>query len=492
MPGQYVVALDLGTTGNRAIAFSKEGRIAASAYAEFSQKYPKPAWVEQDPLEILQSTMQSLKAVAKKIGVNSIVTIGITNQRETTIIWNKNTGQPIYNAIGWQCRRTTAECHALKDKSDWIKQKTGLFPDPYFSATKIQWLLDNVPQARAKAEAGELLFGTVDTWILWNLSKQKHHYTEASNASRTMLFNIVTAKWDRELLKLFNIPQNLLPEVKDSAADFGVLESSILGKEIPITGILGDQQAALFAQGGWDDKVVKNTYGTGLFVVTTTDHKIPPSGKLINTIAWQQKGKITYALEGSIFTGGSAIQWLRDGLKIIDNATETEAIAKTLTDNEGVYFVPALVGLGAPYWDPDARGMFLGLTRGSKRSHMVRATLESLAYQTRDVIEEINKICPEKNLTVLRVDGGAIKNNFLMQFQADILGLKVERPEVAETTAFGAAGIAGIYAGFWTEAEFLKARHIESSFNPSMPVAEQTKYYKKWQQAVLKSLKWAE
>ncbi len=487
---KVILAIDLGTTGNRVIAFSKDGRIVARAYYEFPQIFPEPGWVEQDPREIWRTTLKALHDVVGQVGVENVEAIGLTNQRETTILWERATGKPVYNAIVWQCRRTAAMCDALREYEPQIKRKTGLFLDPYFSATKIRWILDHVSGAQEKAEAGALAFGTVDTWILWQLTAGAVHATEPSNASRTLLFNIHTLAFDDDLLKLFGIPRPLLPEVKPSGGAFGTTTRALLGKSIPVTGILGDQQAAFFAHGGWEPGVVKNTYGTGLFVVTSTGRTVPDSGKLVNTIAWQLDGETTYALEGSIFVGGAAIQWLRDGLKILESAAESEELAVSLSDNEGVYFVPALTGLGAPYWDPEARGTFLGLTRGTTRAHFARAALEALAYQTRDVIEEMVKATGGQNLKKLAVDGGASKNNFLLQFQSDILNIPVERPQVVETTAFGAAGVAGLTAGFWDRDAFLRARKIDRIFSPRMKAEDRERFYARWKKAVQRALKW--
>ncbi len=442
---KVILAIDLGTTGNRVIAFSQQGEIIASAYYEFPQIYPKPAWVEHDPEAIWATTSKALNEVTEKVGKNNILAIGITNQRETTILWNKKTGNPIYNAIVWQCRRTAKMCQDLKSYAPLIKEKTGLFLDAYFSATKIKWILDNVPTDN------DTIFGTVDSWILWKLTGV--HATDVSNASRTMLFNIHTLDYDDELLKLFGVPRHLLPEVQDSDSDFGG----------GIVAILGDQQAALYGQGA-----IKNTYGTGLFLVANTGDKIPKTDKLINTIAWKIKGKVSYALEGSVFVGGSAVQWLRDGLQIIEKSGDTEALMAQ--DNGGVYFVPALVGLGAPYWNPDARGLITGLTRGTTRGHIIRATLESMAYQTRDVIEAM-----DQKFDTLCVDGGASANNFLMQFQADILNMTVERPKILESTAFGVARLAGVEPG---------ARKIDRVFKPSMSERQRKELYDDWKKAI--------
>ncbi len=489
---KVILAIDLGTTGNRVIAFSREGKILARSYYEFPQIFPKPGWVEHNPADIWQTTLKALHDVVGEIGIEHIEAIGITNQRETTILWDRTTGKPVYNAIVWQCRRTASLCDALREHEPQVKQRTGLFLDPYFSATKIKWILDHVTGARQKAEAGQLAFGTVDTWILWNLTGGKVHATEPSNASRTLLFNLHTLQFDEELLRLFDVPPAILPEVKPSGSEFGTTTTDLLGRSVPVTGILGDQQAAFFAHGGWEPGVVKNTYGTGLFVVTSTGQNIPDSGKLVNTVAWQLEGEVTYALEGSIFIGGAAIQWLRDGLKILDSAAESEALAKSIPDNEGVYFVPALAGLGAPYWDPSARGTFLGLTRGTGRAHLARAALEALAYQTRDVVEEMKAATGMPYLKKLAVDGGASKNNFLMQFQADVLNVAVERPQIVETTAFGAAGVAGMTTGLWDRDAFLRARKVDRVFQPQMKAEERERTYARWKEAVERALNWAE
>jgi glycerol kinase len=487
---KVILAIDLGTTGNRVIAFSKTGRILASVYYQFPQIFPRPAWVEHNPQDIWSTTLKALKEVSSKVGAENIVGIGITNQRETSILWNKKSGLPLYNAIVWQCRRTTEMCKKYKIHAKLIKDKTGLFLDPYFSATKIKWMIDNVPLIKSQIKTGNVMFGTVDSWILWNLTGGQVHATDPSNASRTMLFNIKTGEYDNELLDLFDIPEGILPTVKDSAGLFGYTKKSLLNAEIPIMGILGDQQASLFAHGGLESDTIKNTYGTGLFLVASTKAKIPKSEKLINTIAWRCFGKTEYAIEGSVFVGGAAIQWLRDGLRIIKNASESEDLARPLRSNEGVYFVPALVGLGAPHWDPDARGLIIGITRSTTPANIALAALESLAYQTRDVVEAIKESLPDQHYKTLKVDGGASKNNILMQFQADILNMSVERPAITDSTAFGIAGIAGIAADFWTQKEFLKARTIEQHFLPTMADPERDEKYSKWKDAVSRSLNW--
>ncbi len=490
MNRKIVVALDLGTTGNRAIAFAKDGTVAAKSYYEFSQIFPQPGWVEHDPMEIVSTTFRALKEVLAEVGAENVAAIGITNQRETTILWDRASGKPVYNAIVWQCRRTADICGKLKGKRNFLKKRTGLFLDPYFSATKIKWILDRVPGVRERAERGEICFGTVDSWILWHLTGGKVHATEPSNASRTLIFNIKTLKFDSALLKIFNIPPRVLPEVRDSDALFGATDPKITGQAIPVTGILGDQQAALFAHAGWEKGVVKNTYGTGLFVMTVVKEKIPNPKRLISTVAWKLRGKTEYAVEGSVFMGGAVIQWLRDNLKIIEKASDSEAIAGGLADNQGVYFVPALQGLGAPYWDPEARGLIIGLSRKISQAGIIRAAVESMAYQTRDVIEAMRREAGLK-FNLLRVDGGAVRDDFLMQFQADILGLPVERPAMPEKTALGAAGVAGISSGVWTVEEFRKMMKIDCVFQPAMKPSVRESCYRKWQEAVKRSLKWA-
>ncbi len=487
---KYVLAIDLGTTGNRVIAFNKKGEIVSKSYYEFPQIFPKPGWVEHNPEDIWQTTRKAFLDVIDEVGVDNIDSIGITNQRETTVLWNKDTGKPIYNAIVWQCRRTKDICDSFSEYKEFIRERTGLFLDPYFSATKIKWIIDNVKGVKEDIKKGKIIFGTIDSWILWKLTNGKVHATESGNASRTLLVNIETGEYDKELLKLFDIPLSILPEIKDSGTIFGYTDKSLCGKEIPIAGILGDQQASLFAHGGWRKGIVKNTYGTGLFLMTGTGNKLYKSKKLLNTIGWKINNKITYALEGSVFIGGAVIQWLRDGLQILKKASESEKMALTYKENEGVYFVPALAGLGAPYWDPSARGIIIGITRGTTREHIVRAALESIAYQTRDVVEEMKKVVSDINFTKLGVDGGASQNNFLMQFQADILNMEIERPYIIETTGFGAAGIAGVTTSFWTKEEFLNSRKIEKVFIPEMEENKRDYYYKKWKDAVSRAIKW--
>lgn len=486
---KLIMALDSGTTSNRCILFDKKGTIVSMAQKEFPQYFPQPGWVEHDPEEIWQTQLSVARMAMEKVGAQAedIAAIGITNQRETTIVWEKKTGRPICNAIVWQCRRTSEFCDSLKEKglSDMIRSKTGLPIDAYFSGTKLRWILDNVKGAREKAEAGELLFGTVDTWLIWRLTGGKVHATDYSNASRTMLFNIHTLDWDEEILKLLDIPRKMLPQVKASSGLFGYTDSDLFGGEIPIAGAAGDQQAALFGQTCFEKGEAKNTYGTGCFMLMNTG-KTPVSSKngLITTIAWGIGDKVSYALEGSVFVAGAAIQWLRDELKLIENAPQSEYFALQAEDNGGCYVVPAFTGLGAPYWDQYARGAILGLTRGVNKCHVVRATLESLAYQTCDVLDAMQQDS-ETPLKTLRVDGGACANNFLMQFQADVIGRNVQRPVCIETTALGAAYLAGLAVGYWSNLEEIRRNWgISREFEPSMQTAEAKRLMKGWHKAV--------
>lgn len=480
---KVVLAFDLGTTGNRVVAYSKNGDMIASSACEFPQIFPRPGWVEHNPFDILNTTFKAAGDVIAKVGIENIECVGITNQRETAVLWDSETGEPVCNAIVWQCRRTRQICDELKSHSKEIRSKTGLFLDPYFSATKIKWILENIPGAKTLAKSGRLLFGTVDTWLLWNLTGKKIHATDPSNASRTLCFNIHDNKFDDGLLGLFGVPKNILPEVRESAGDFGAIDKKIFGRELPITAVLGDQQASLFAQVGLVKGGVKNTYGTGLFLMMMCGEKPVESKNLITTVAWRLDGKTYYALEGSVFVGGSALQWLRDGLQIIKDASDSEGLGLKVPSNEGVYFVPALQGLGAPYWKPDARGIIVGLTRGTRREHIVRAALEAIAYQTRDVVQEMDEI-EGVSVKRLTVDGGAAKNNFLMQFQSDILGIPVERVANTEMTALGVAGMSGIYAGFWTNSEFEKVKKIDKVFEPKMKANLREQYYREWKNTV--------
>lgn len=494
---KYILALDQGTTSSRAILFNRNHEIAGISQKEFSQIYPKPGWVEHDPMEILSTQIEVARNVIKKAGVSpkEIDSIGITNQRETTILWDRNTGKPIYNAIVWQCRRTSQLCEDLKNKGyeELIRSKTGLVIDAYFSGTKIKWLLENIKDAKEKAKKGEILFGTVDSWLLYNLTWGKVHATDYTNASRTMLFNIHSLNWDEEILSILGIPKKLLPIVHPSSYVFGFTSKNYFGEEIPIGGVAGDQQAALFGQNCFKEGMAKNTYGTGSFLLMNTG-EIPYESKhgLITTIAWGIEDKIHFALEGSVFITGAAIQWLRDGLKIINSASETEKLARKVRDNNGIYFVPAFVGVGAPYWDMYARGLIIGITRDTKREHIVRAALEAIAYETREVIESMEKDSGIK-LKSLRVDGGAVSNNFLMQFQSDILGVPVHKPSVSELTALGASNFAGLATGFYENlAEISRHYKIKKVYKPIMDAKNREKLYSEWKKAVLRALKWKE
>ncbi len=498
MEKKYILALDQGTTSSRAVLFDHNGEIVKIAQSEITQYYPKSGWVEHDPMEIWGSQSGVAREVLETAGIRpeEIAAIGITNQRETTIVWDKKTGKPIYNAIVWQCRRTAKICDDLKSRGleDYVRDNTGLIIDAYFSGTKIKWILDNVEGAREKAENGELLFGNVDTWLIWNLTRGKVHVTDYSNASRTMIYNIKDLKWDEKMLQELNIPMSMLPEVKQSSEVYGTTDIQTFGgANIPIAGIAGDQHAALFGQTCFKAGMAKNTYGTGCFMLMNTGEEMVSSKNgLLTTIAWGVNGKVEYALEGSIFVAGALIQWLRDELRILSDAKDSEYFATKVDDNNGVYIVPAFVGLGAPYWDMYARGTIVGLSRGSNRNHIIRASLEAIAYQVKDVLkamEEDSKL----ELTSLKVDGGAVDNNFLMQFQADILDVIVERPKITETTALGAAYLAGLAVGFWKDKEELKEKwSVNKVFKPNMEKEEKERLYKGWKKAVGRSLKWEE
>ncbi|WP_372941347.1 glycerol kinase GlpK [Shewanella sp.] len=485
---KFIVALDQGTTSSRAIVFDHQVNIVAVAQREFTQHYPQAGWVEHDPMEIWSSQSSVLVEVLTRAGIGrqDVAAIGITNQRETTIVWSKRTGKPIYNAIVWQCRRSQSICQQLKAQGaeDMVRQKTGLVLDPYFSASKIKWILDNVDGARELAQAGDLLFGTVDTWLVWKLTQGEVHVTEPTNASRTMLFNIHTQKWDLELLELFDIPLAMLPEVKPSCAIYGYTE--LTGNHVPVAGMAGDQQSALFGQLCIEPGMAKNTYGTGCFLLMNTGEKaVESTHGLLTTVAIGADAKVNYAIEGSVFMGGAVIQWLRDELGLITDACDTQYFAEKVDDTNGVYLVPAFVGLGAPYWDADARGAIIGLTRGANRNHIIRAALEAIAYQSRDVLDAMSKDS-DVPLTEIRVDGGAVANDFLMQFQADITGAKVIRPTVTETTAMGAAFLAGLAVGVWRSTDELKSMlSTESVFTSNMPHEHRAKIYAGWKQAVL-------
>ncbi len=498
MTKNYILALDQGTTSSRAILFDRSGKCAGKAQKEFTQIYPQAGWVEHNAMEIWATQIGVAREVVEATGVpaEEIAAIGITNQRETTIIWEKATGKPIHNAIVWQCRRTAAICDELKAAGleTYVRENTGLVIDAYFSGTKVKWLLDHVPGARDRAERGELLFGNVDTWLIWNLTRGAAHVTDYSNASRTMLFNIRTQGWDERILTALDIPASLLPEVKPSSAVYGQTDPSFFGNaRIPIAGDAGDQQAALFGQACFTPGMAKNTYGTGCFMLMNTGNTpVPSRNGLLTTIAWGVDGKVEYALEGSIFMAGAAVQWLRDEMKLVENAAQSEELASAVPDANGVYVVPAFVGLGAPYWDMYARGTIVGLTRGANRNHIVRATLESIAYQTRDVLQAMQD---DSGITLraLKVDGGAVVNNFLMQFQADILGVPVERPQVAETTALGAAFLAGLAVGFWKSKEEIAAQYgVDQTFIPSMAAEVRQTRYVGWTKAVQRARAWAE
>ncbi len=489
---KYIVALDQGTTSSRSVIINDSGEIIAMNQQEFQQIFPKSGWVEHDPLEILETQLTTLKKVIKETNIKAseIVGIGITNQRETTVVWNKKTGKPIYNAIVWQDKRTANICENLKEKGleNHVRKTTGLVIDSYFSATKINWILNNIDGAKADAEKGNLLFGTIDTWLLWNLTNGAIHATDYSNASRTMLYDIKNLKWDETLLKELKIPFAILPEVKPSSHHFGNYELD--GVQIPIAGIAGDQQAALFGQACFTKGEAKNTYGTGCFMLMNTGEKLEYSKNgLLTTIAWGINNKVYYALEGSVFVAGSAIQWLRDGLQIINDAKESEALAKEVKEDNPVYVVPAFAGLGAPYWDMYARGAVFGLTRDTGKNHLIKATLDSLAYQTKDILDVMQKDS-EVKLTSLKVDGGACANSYLMQFQADILNTEVERPEIIETTIMGAAYLAGICVGLWKQEDILDRRKINKTFIPTFQEEKREKLYTKWQKAVERTKDW--
>ncbi|WP_162053197.1 glycerol kinase GlpK [Pontibacter pamirensis] len=493
---QYLLALDQGTTSSRAIVFNQQGKVVTDAQRDFEQKFPKPGWVEHDPMEIWTSQAAVATEAMMKAGLSAhqVAGIGITNQRETTILWDRNTGEPLYNAIVWQDRRTSAYCNELKErgKSELVREKTGLIIDAYFSATKVKWILDHVAGAREKAAKGEVCFGTVDSWLIWKLSDGNTHCTDSTNASRTMLYNIHKQQWDQELLDLFDIPATILPEVKSSSEVVGTTSGRIFSAKIPIAGIAGDQQAALFGQLCMEKGMAKTTYGTGCFLVMNTgEQPVRSNNQLLTTIAWKLDGKVTYALEGSVFIGGAAIQWLRDGIKVIGHARESEGMATSLANNEGVYFVPALTGLGAPYWDQDARGAFFGITRGTTSAHFARAALESIAYQVHDVLRAMEKDSGVP-MRELKVDGGATENNFLMQFQTDILNCTVKRPKMRESTALGAAYLAGLAVGYWKDMAELKSLGQEADvFEPSMDAETAEKNLHFWHKAIERTRNWA-
>ena len=494
---RYIMALDQGTTSSRCILFDHDGKICSMAQREFRQIFPKPGWVEHDPMEIWSSQFGVAMEAMAQIGASAdeIAAIGITNQRETTILWDRVTGKPVYNAIVWQCRRTAdmIEKIVADGYTDMIREKTGLVPDPYFSASKIAWILENVPGVRERAEKGELCFGTVDTWLIYNLTRHKVHVTDYTNAARTMLFNIHTLAWDEELLKLFNIPASLLPDVKPSSTVYGHTDEAILGGEIPISGAAGDQQSALFGQCCFDPGDVKNTYGTGCFLLMNTGNEaILSRHGLVTTIAASLPGQVEYALEGSVFIGGAVIQWLRDEMREFNSAALSEKYAVSVADTDGVYLVPAFTGMGAPYWNPYAKGVMVGLTRGCKKEHFVRAALESIAFQTADLIWAMEDDLGKK-LTGLKVDGGASANNFLMQFQADLVNVEAYRPQIIETTALGAAYLAGLAVGFWKDKEEIRGSwQLGRSFAPAMDEEKRTALVRGWKRAVRCALAWAD
>ncbi len=495
---EYILALDQGTTSSRAILFDRSGKPVAVAQQEFRQIYPQPGWVEHDPEDIWRTQLETARAALAQAGVRAdqVTAIGVTNQRETTILWDRATGEPVYNAVVWQCRRTAPLCDQLKAEGfdTVIREKTGLVTDAYFSGTKLAWLLDHVPDVRARAERGELAFGTVDTFLLWRLSGGRLHVTDPSNASRTLLYNIHTGDWDDEILARLGIPRAVLPEVRPSSAVYGETDPALFGAPIPLAGDAGDQQAATFGQACFAPGMVKNTYGTGCFMLMNTGPRAVPSNNgLLTTIGWQvgDQDGLTYCLEGSVFIAGAAVQWLRDGLKIIQKSSEVEALARTVDDNGGVYFVPAFVGLGAPYWDAYARGTMVGLTRGTTAGHIARATLEAIAYQTRDVLEAM-RADTGLAIQVMRVDGGAAVNDLLMQFQADILGVPVQRPRVTETTALGAAYLAGLAVGFWKSPDEIAAQwSLDREYTPQMSADQRESLYARWQRAVERARGWA-
>jgi glycerol kinase len=494
-PG-YILAIDEGTTGTTSLLINADGQVVTKAYQEVHPLYPQPGWVEEDAEELFHKAIAGAHAAIQKNGIDIslIKGIGITNQRETTLVWDRHTGKPVTNAIVWQCRRTAAICEELKQKGyeKIIREKTGLVVDAYFSATKIRWILDHVPEGQKRAERGDLLFGTVDSWLVWNLTGGAVHITDFSNASRTMLFNIHTLQWDKELLSMLNIPAVVLPKVLPSSHVYGETIPNIFGVKIPICGIAGDQQSALFGQACYQVGNAKNTYGTGCFILLNTgDKAVASKNGLITTIAWGVGNKVTYALEGSVFVTGAAVQWLRDELKLISTAAESEAVANSVSDNGGVYIVPAFVGLGAPYWDMYARGTIIGITRGTNKGHIVRATLEAIAYQVRDVVDVMSKEAGIK-IQSLRVDGGGTGNSLLMQFQSDILGIPIELTAIPDTTALGAGYLAGLAVGVWQDMDEIARKHFTSRiFEPKMSADRREKLYHDWQRAVERSRNWA-
>ncbi|WP_034669478.1 glycerol kinase GlpK [Chryseobacterium populi] len=497
MSGKLILALDQGTTSSRAILFNHSGEIEYISQKSFEQIFPTPGWVEHDPNEIWSSQISVAAEIIAKAGISGleVAAIGITNQRETTVVWDRETGEPVYNAIVWQDRRTAKYCDSLKEEghADMIKEKTGLVLDAYFSATKLKWILDHVEGAREKAEAGKLCFGTVDTWLVWKLTRGKMFITDVSNASRTMLLNIHTLDWDNDLLQLFNIPRAILPEVKQSSEIYGETATTLFSTKIPIAGIAGDQQAALFGQMCTTPGMVKNTYGTGCFLLMNTGKEaVASKNNLLTTVAWKINGEINYALEGSVFVGGAAIQWLRDGLKLINTAEEINDLAQTVEDNGGVYFVPALTGLGAPYWDQYARGTIVGVTRGTTNGHIARATLEGIAFQVYDIVKAMEADSGRASLE-LRVDGGASASDLLMQIQSDLFGFKITRPKTLETTALGAAYLAGLAVGYWKNIDEIQSQWIiDKDFHPKLEKEKTDRMIHLWKKAVTRSQNWIE
>jgi glycerol kinase len=481
-----IVAIDLGTSGTRALAYTRDTRVVTMAYHEFPTDFPKPGWVEQDPDAIWDTTFRALREVLDKVGRERVACIGITNQRETTLLWERATGRALGPAIVWQDRRTEALCRSLSSSQKFVREKTGLLIDPYFSASKLLWRIQNDSSLAGAMADGKICFGTPDVWLLWKLTSGKVFATEPSNASRTLLFNLRSFSFDDDLLRLFSVPRAVLPDVRPSDSHFGDTDASITGVPIPIHGILGDQQAALLAQGAWHPGIVKNTYGTGLFLLTNTGTDVLMTEKLLSTVAWQRGPRVHYAIEGSVLMGGAILQWLRDQLKILPSYAEAESMAASVTENEGVYFVPALQGLGAPHWDAEARGTIVGLTRKTSRETLVRAALEAMAYQSRDVVDAMAGALG-RPIERLRVDGGASKNQFLMQFQSDVLGIPIERPSDVETTALGAAAIAGLGAGIWSESELLPYLKPEAVFQPKLGETERQTLYAGWTAAVQKA-----
>jgi len=492
----YILALDQGTTSSRALLFDREGKVRGVAQKEFTQYFPRPGWVEHDPMEIWGTQSGVAREVLERTGVrpDEVAAIGITNQRETTVVWDRRTGRPVHNAIVWQCRRTAELCEQLKaqGREAAIRDKTGLVVDAYFSATKLKWILDRVPGARERAARGDLLFGTVDTWLIWNLTRGRVHVTDYSNAARTMLFNIHELRWDADILAWLDIPAAMLPEVRPSSAIYGTTDPHTFGgAAIPIAGAAGDQQAALFGQACFEPGTAKNTYGTGCFMLMNTgDRPIRSQHGLLTTIAWGLDGRVTYALEGSVFVAGAVIQWLRDELRLLRDAAESEALAASVPDSNGVYLVPAFAGMGAPYWDMYARGTLVGITRGVQAAHIVRAALEAIAYQSGDILRAMAEDAG-RPITALKVDGGAARNNFLLQFQADVSDITVERPATVESTALGAACLAGLAVGFWPGQPALRRmRQVDRVFDPGMSAAERAARTRGWQRAVRRSLRW--